>query len=36
MYQTVVGSEKLIPEDAEFVDVIHTAGLWIGMDRKVI
>ena len=26
---------KLSPEDAVFVDVIHTAGLWIGMDPTV-
>ena len=28
--------EKLSPEDAEIVDVIHTAGRWLGMDGVVI
>merc|ERR1712241_1464813 len=27
--------EKLSPEDAEIVDVIHTAGRWLGMDGVV-
>ena len=27
--------EKLSPEDAELVDVIHTAGRWLGMDGVV-
>jgi len=27
--------EKLSPEDAEVVDVIHTAGRWLGMDGVV-
>lgn len=26
---------KLSEDDAQFVDVIHTAGLWIGTDEKV-
>ena len=28
-------AEKLSPEDAEVVDVIHTAGRWLGMDGVV-
>ena len=28
--------EKLSPEDAEIVDVIHTAGRWLGMDGVVV
>ena len=27
---------KLSPDDAKFVDVIHTAGLWIGTDEQVM
>ena len=28
--------EKLSPDDAEIVDVIHSGGRWIGMDGVVI
>ena len=26
---------KLSPDDAQMVDVIHAAGLWIGTDEQV-
>ena len=29
-------AEKLSPDDAEIVDVIHTGGRWIGLDGVVI
>ena len=35
LFHTVPLSEKLSTEDAKFVDVIHSAGLWIGMDEAV-
>ena len=35
MFHTVPKSEKLSTEDAKFVDVIHSAGLWIGTDEVV-
>lgn len=35
LFHTVPASEKLSIEDAKFVDVIHSAGLWIGMDEAV-
>ena len=36
MFHTIPHEEKLSPEDAEIVDVIHTAGRWLGMDGVVI
>ena len=35
LFHTLDASEKLSVEDALFVDVIHTAGLWIGTDELV-
>ena len=35
LFHTAPPDEKLTPDDAVFVDVIHTAGLWIGTDEKV-
>ena len=35
MFHTVSPEERLDPTDAELVDVIHTAGRWIGMDGVV-
>ena len=35
LFHTVPPSEKLSTEDAKFVDVIHSAGLWIGTDEVV-
>ena len=35
LFHTVPKSEKLSTEDAKFVDVIHSAGLWIGTDEVV-
>ena len=35
LFHTAPENEKLSPEDAEFVDVIHAAGLWIGTDERV-
>ncbi len=35
MFHTVSDSERLSPDDAEFVDTVHTAGLWVGMDERV-
>ena len=29
-------AEKLSPDDADIVDVIHSGGRWIGMDGVVI
>jgi len=36
MFHTVPLSDRLSKDDAIFVDVIHCAGLWVGMDEKVI
>ena len=35
MFHTVPPEERLDAGDAELVDVIHTAGRWIGMDGVV-
>jgi len=35
LFHNVPHSERLDPSDAVFVDVIHSAGLWIGMDEPV-
>jgi hypothetical protein len=35
MYHTAPDDEKLTPNDAQFVDVIHTTGLWMGTDERV-
>lgn len=35
MFHTLPDSKKLSQESAEFVDVIHAAGLWIGTDEVV-
>jgi len=35
LFHNVPHSERLDPSDAHFVDVIHSAGLWIGMDEPV-
>lgn len=35
LFHNVPSSERLDPSDAHFVDVIHSAGLWIGMDEAV-
>lgn len=35
LFHTVAASDRLSKEDAAFVDVIHTAGLWIGTDEVV-
>ena len=35
MFHTVPLSDRLSKDDAKFVDVIHCAGLWVGMDEKV-
>ena len=35
LFHNVPPSERLDPSDAKFVDVIHAAGLWIGMDEVV-
>ena len=35
LWHTAPPEEKLSPDDAQFVDVIHSAGLWIGTDEKV-
>merc|ERR1712088_843353 len=32
---TAPPEEKLSPDDAQFVDVIHSAGLWMGTDEKM-
>ncbi len=34
--ETTDVDKRLDPTDAQFVDVIHTAGLWIGLDENVI
>ena len=36
MFHTVPLTDRLDKEDAKFVDIIHCAGLWVGMDEKVI
>ena len=38
MFHTNLTAEddKLSPDDAEIVDVIHSGGRWIGMDGVVI
>ena len=35
LWHTAPPEGKLSPGDAQFVDVIHSAGLWIGTDEKV-
>jgi len=35
MFHTVPPEERIDASDAEIVDVIHTAGLWLGMDGVV-
>ena len=35
LFHTNPADEKLSPDDARFVDVIHSAGLWIGTDEQV-
>lgn len=35
LFHTVPDSERLSKGDAAFVDVIHSAGLWIGTDEVV-
>merc|ERR1719507_1277864 len=35
MFHLAPPEERLDPDDAELVDVIHTAGRWIGMDGIV-
>ena len=35
LFHNVPPSERLDPSDAAFVDVVHSAGLWIGMDEAV-
>ena len=35
LFHNVPASERLDPSDASFVDIIHSAGLWIGMDEAV-
>ena len=35
MFHTVPLSDRLSQDDAKFVDAIHCAGLWVGMDEKV-
>ena len=35
MFHTVPPEERIDASDAEIVDVIHTAGLWVGMDGVV-
>lgn len=35
MFHNKPPTERLDPSDADFVDVIHSAGLWIGMDEPV-
>lgn len=35
MFHTVSDDDRLSKKSAKFVDVIHTAGLWKGMDEPV-
>ena len=35
LFHTVPPSERLDKTDAVFVDVLHSAGLWIGSDEVV-
>ena len=35
MFHTVPAEERIDASDAEIVDVIHTAGLWVGTDGVV-
>ncbi len=35
LFHYVPPSERLDPSDADFVDVVHTTGLWIGMGDPV-
>lgn len=35
LFHTAPPSERLDPSDAVFVDILHSAGLWIGMDEVV-
>ena len=35
LFHTAPPDEKLTRDDAIFVDVIHTAGLWLGTDEPV-
>ena len=35
LFHNVPHNARLDPSDALFVDVIHSAGLWIGMDEAV-
>ena len=35
LYHTAPKEDKLSPDDAKFVDVIHSAGLWLGTDETV-
>ena len=35
MFHTVPLSDRLSKDDAKFVDVIHSGGLWIGTDEPV-
>jgi hypothetical protein len=35
MFHTVPDDERISSGDAQVVDVIHTAGLWVGMDGRV-
>ena len=35
LFHTVPPNERLDKSDADFVDVVHTAGLWIGTDETV-
>ena len=35
MFHLAPPEERLDPDDAELVDVIHTAGRWVGMDGIV-
>ena len=35
MFHLALPEERLDPDDAELVDVIHTAGRWVGMDGIV-